>query len=1590
MQKVATFKIKGMQRDLSVSAFNSEFAYENKNVRVMPTDESTLYSLINEKGTKLYDINGIRMPEYLIGTPIGQATLNDSLVVFTTGEDKYKQATIKAATSTIPDIIAEEILIPDIYSLSDDYIYKIKQYKTSSGHGYKGWGLYRGTLGFNIKNPIETIPIYENEDLQKVYWTDGINPPRVINVADTSITTLNSYNKDSFNFVKSLTLNEKVTIERNEVSNGLFAPGVLQYAFTYFNKYGSESNIFYTSPLFYTSYNIRGASPEDTVSNSFDITIDNVDRNFDYLRIYSIHRTSINSTPTVKRVVDISIDSNGKTTYESKTYSGIGSGNEIYLLSNYPNTPPLTYLSDLTPTITDTNTKTWVIDNPRKYYRLGFPNGDYITWETTGGGGITISISYDTYVQVIATTSKTQVTTDSTQIVYTDTGTTGDTVDPTELLYVGGEDVIFGTMSHKDNTLFLGDIQLNRKTIPSVIKNYLSNQTIKFDTITKSLTPPEPNGYYPYSNQLSLNSQQIKTFKYLEYYRFGIQAQHYTGKWSEPIWLNDCQNTVHIDTTFYNNSKIKLPVAKYTLNKANVIKLLLNNGYVRVRPVIVYPTINDRECICQGVLCPTVYNVSDRYNNAPFAQSSWFTRPNAPFDIDNTNNWKTSSALFTGDWGKLGTSSTATDASIYSRAGIMSNNNASVKDTILGHYMDIVNKGSWVEFRHNRAIPSNNQRNAEIQCINNPPATPTVSNSSTDNDILTWISKNSENYYIDQSIVTMHSPDIEFDTDIRSIDSSNLKLRIVGVVPITAFSSDIDIQTSTPVNNYIDSNDFPIGFYKEPFGVENDFSGDAHYGWKGLVSAPFWFDEVTLLKNSGSASSKADLAKAFVVYPWHRDGSLNNTKYAVDGYKSALLDKKIMSNLRYSYKTAYLEYSDLWNCPNGISGVSIFDSNEQTLVKVPAPKNSKLDDINYYGNVDKLLTVPQFGDKKDGYPIVISGVTDKSLSNAHETFVSDYVKLEDTEFRLLCPTKGIDPVRIKYKSTPHAVMALNYNSAGNQQVLPTIKDWNDSNIKWIVNSSSTNLYASDVKLYWDKSNTIHSIKQQVINNIPLGEVSSIGGPSYGFLWLGELYNDNVSNRFGGQTEEAFENNLWVPCGEPVSLLTSSGAIENSVDIVWTEGDTYYQRYDHLKTYPFTQEDQNQVVDIISFMCETRVNIDGRYDRNRGLTNNLYINPTNFNLLNNVYSQTNNFFNYRTINSNKLDLDKFPNTITWTKTKTSGELIDTWTNITLASTLELDGNKGKINALRRFNNDIFAFQDEGISQILYNDNVQIESTQGVPIEIANSGKVNGKRYLTNKIGCTNKWSICESPNGLYFIDNITKGIYLFNGQLANISDKYGFHSWINKNSTTIDPWNPTDFNNFITYYDKVNGDVMFINNEDCLNFSESLGEFTSFYSYEHSPYFTTLNDNGVFINTKKGGLKYRVWENHEGLYNMFFDVYEPFYTTIIANPDMQMDKVFNNIEFRSDTWIGNSLISDITFDTLTVWNEYQTGTSELINLPNKPSSLKKKFRIWRANIPRDDRNGRDRIRNPWAYVKLSMETPNIFKTILHDINVHYFE
>ena len=1439
---------KGMQRDLSVSKFNPEYAFDAQNIRITARDNNTLLTVTNERGNKEMPLQSPSGdPVTIDGVLLGQNVLNNYVTLFTKG--------------------------------TNDNIYRLE----NKGTYFETLLLFSGNLNFSTDYPIENIGVYENDNIQKVYWIDGLNQSRVINIVATDSVRA-KWDNGSFNFVQDLSLKETVTVTRNDLASGSFSSGVIQYAFTYYNKYGQESNIFYTSPLEYISFASRGASPEEKVSNSFTITIENADTRFDYVRVYSIHRASIDATPNVLNVVDIPI-------------------------------------------------------NP--------------------------------------------VTRATTTLTYVDNGTTGTSVDPTELLYVGGEDVVFGTIAQKDNTLFLGNANIQRKLVGTDIINKVKGGNISFSSKYVG-NYVQTSGFYPYKNSLYLGSK-IKSFKYLEWYRFGVQFQHKSGKWSESVWINDSYNSQYKPSL--TSGSLSLIQAQYSL-PADVIQLAINQGFTRVRGVVVYPTLTDREVIAQGILCPTVYNVGDRFSNSPFAQASWFSRPNLAFDIDhNQNNW----TGLTSSWSDYANSKAAVIRN--SNTNLTVNPGTPQEKTIL---IDIVNKGAWAEFRHNRPIPNNWERGAEIQCLANVPSNPYVSQSGS--DLSSWSANHAEYFFIDQSILTLHSPDIEFDEGVQNLDSSGLKMRIVGVVPMTGNASDIDIQTSTPANDTD-----KMGFYKEFVGVENN----SYHGLKNLVSGAYWFDKMTDMEK---VDDDHGYTEAFIVYAWHRNGSLNNQGPVTEGTRTAMLDKKKISNMKFSsfsyfLNSPWLAYIENDNNHTGITGVSIFNSNEQSLVRIPSPANSGLGDLNYYGNIDKVLAATrvddsytvtmkfQDGDKtetlnrKDGYPIVVTGVNTAAIY-AHQLFVGgsfpiQFVKRSDGAQLTKVPN-GADAVRIKYKSTPHAVFALNWTKDGKQVVLPTNRE-TDYETVWSVNPVVPN--ANDTHFFWNPSakritDTTSTIKDDVYQDVISNYTSNFYDNNYSYLFLAELYNDNVQNRFGGQTEEAFENNHWLPAGEPYSLLKDDGTPVNYLNISYTEGDTFFQRYDCMKVYPSTLEDQNSVNEIVSFMCETRVNIEGRYDKNRGQISNLAMTPTNFNMMNPVYNQANNFFNYRAINHSKFNLNYFPNTITWTKEKQLGSIVDTWTNITMASTLDLDGDKGEVVSLNTFKNEIFAFQRMGLSNILFNNRVQIPTSDGIPIEITNGLKVSGKRYISNTIGCANKWSIAESPSGLYFIDNETNSLYLFNGEIVSLSDKLGFRQWISAHNVHVN-WEPVGYNNYRSFYDKNNNDVYFTYKDHCLCYSELINQFTSFMSYEGVP--AMFNVSSEFYAFKNG----KMWEQFAGDYNMFFGEYKPFSITFVANAEEPNDKTFNTVEFRADSWDGDNLMSNKTFDTLDVWNEYQHGTTPLTNLLGHPSPLKKKFRIWRANIPRAIVNNRDRIRNTWAYIKLGMNTPNTYRTEFHDAIIHYF-
>lgn len=1511
----------GLRRDNHPIKQESKFLWDALNVRLTNRDDSTLLSITNEKGTLDTEIEDFK------GQYVGHCTVGKYLIVFTYDDDEMK-----------------------------NYIYRVCR----DGDSYTNTKLFEGTNDDETKlwtpnNPIEAFGVYENDLVQKVYWVDGANQPRVINICKGY---QEDYTHESFDFVQTLQLEEKVTVEKL-YNEGLFAPGVIQYAFTYYNKYGQETNIFYTTPLNYISPKDRGGNPEERVNNSFRITINNLDK-FEFLRVYSIHRTSINGTPQVKRVADVSLK-----------------------------------------------------------------NGDeYLT-----------------------------------EVSYVDNGTTGESVDPTFLLYVGGKEIVASTMCSKDGTLFLGNIELKEGKdwleIKEDIKKAYKEGKISFGTIESSEWKQEEGAGKYYNYELS---PEFRGFKTGEIYRLGIQFQYKTGVWSEPIWLEDAiinSSYPYLDINTYKW------YSKVIYLESTVVRKIIQKGYRKIRTCVVFPSILDRTIICQGVLCPTVYSVGMRSTDSPYAMSSWFFRPqtkNKPEEYKvNTDNLSTNTY-----------------------------------------------KGAAIQFKHNYPILTGGNRGAEIQC------TPWNNSIETINNISDVSKPDAYNnyFFVDSNLVTMHSPDIEFDTSIQNIvwEDNNVELKILGSVSLGSIIGDIDIITSTPT---IKSTS--IGFNHRMIGYQIGNDANTMNINGGLVSGiSYWDAAVT---NDNKPSEEISIA-GYLVYPWHRSGSLNNssriskqtTDDTISTVQSALLQQKKISNLKFFNEYTPVSKELLYN----IGTPQLFMSDVVSMKKVWVDYLQK--EVPYFGNVDTLITP----NDENGYTIYR---TDSNQS-------WQYDEIDNHSF------KGNDPVRMKYKSTPHLVFPLKPNKTSEDtnyiEILPTKygDNWQgDETYKtpsWDQTSPPTPVVPTpttlDLGILWTKSDLEGLVigessvgkyiwfQNYAFKNSEIGVVAYIGGMCTGetieegldftcfneikegtlfkvtstengekdnatfvdgelytgdlyylkvtkaevidynyicctmerlqtipsakvrrdvsagttfklsqeflnydnydynpFLVLAELRRKTVENRFGGDTPSALRANLWLPAGEPTPLELKPS--QRILKANFTYGDTWYSRYDCLKTYPFTQEDENQVVEIGSFMCETRVNIDGRYDNNRGQLSNINMSPTNFNLLNEVYSQKDNFFNYRILEDDYYKVNKFSNQITWSLEKFAASDTDPWTKVTLANTLDMDGNKGQITAIRQFNQHLLCFQEKAISAINYNNRVEIPTSDGVPIEITNGRKVDGYTFLSNSIGCQNKWSIVNSNLGIYFIDNNTDTLYSYNGELSPLSDTTGMKWWFKQNHT-LNKWYPKTISNngLRTYYDAIYGDVYFSpgpDNEErnALCFSEKIGNFTSQMSYGGVSAMFNLNDKFYSLKYGEGGLK--LYLNNEGGYNSFYGEEKPWYISFISNDNPIYTKIFDTIELRADIYDGDKLLQNCPIEYISVKNEYQEGREEI-----DYHNARKKFRVWRCNIPRSNligkmsthfeqigqdlqrKHGRARIRNPWTQITIGREAESPTKVIIHDVSVKY--
>ena len=73
------------------------------------------------------------------------------------------------------------------------------------------------------------------------------------------------------------------------------------------------------------------------------------------------------------------------------------------------------------------------------------------------------------------------------------------------------------------------------------------------------------------------------------------------------------------------------------------------------------------------------------------------------------------------------------------------------------------------------------------------------------------------------------------------------------------------------------------------------------------MSGFFWIDKLS--DHNGDSNN---YPWGFMVYPWHRNGSLNNAANKTDVVRPAMLEKKTLSNLKFSYHTSYYTNESIW------------------------------------------------------------------------------------------------------------------------------------------------------------------------------------------------------------------------------------------------------------------------------------------------------------------------------------------------------------------------------------------------------------------------------------------------------------------------------------------------------------------------------------------------------------------------------------------------------------------------------------------------------------------------------------------------------
>jgi hypothetical protein len=318
----------------------------------------------------------------------------------------------------------------------------------------------------------------------------------------------------------------------------------------------------------------------------------------------------------------------------------------------------------------------------------------------------------------------------------------------------------------------------------------------------------------------------------------------------------------------------------------------------------------------------------------------------------------------------------------------------------------------------------------------------------------------------------------------------------------------------------------------------------------------------------------------------------------------------------------------------------------------------------------------------------------------------------------------------------------------------------------------------------------------------------------GYMYLFDVYVDNSSSRYGGNTHSDRTLNQYIKCSESVVIPAPDEFGDYGNVELTANGDIYNTIFDTLTSIadPNVDDggtdvlvdptiDRRQVVALLpvesSINClltgskpskliasyPSGKNKDSQYiglaeTQVKGieLYGGRYPNIGDLNSYNTAYSANSKYPTFFAKPELFDENQSEQNVIYASEVKSNGEYVDSWSKFLYANSLEVDGMYGAIHKLTTLNNKLFFFQENAIGVAAVKDRYIIgENTSAGQLALGTGGILERYDYVKYNEGIIRPEHVINTITNLYFIDHNRKVLDIVGKEDISLSVSKGVNS-----------------------------------------------------------------------------------------------------------------------------------------------------------------------------------------------------------------------